>query len=232
MKKLIPLLAILFVIFLLVTTPWEKAPAADLTDRVKLVDVNRLGGAMAVFCDRDDPAVYFLGLTDATFADKDGKSTSFQALAPGMVVEIDWSGLIQESDPPGIDAAAVRVVRQEDDLVGLYRSALTALWEEQSTLTDGARQLSFDLSALSHLSPAEQAALAYLCSCDMGYLAYDLTGTQAEDTVRLTLSPEGDPAAGSFSFTAELSRGSGPSLSARFEASPGEGGQWTYTRLS
>ena len=232
MKKLLPLLAILFVLFLLVTTPWKKAPDADLTDRVKLVDVNRLGGAMAVFCDEDDPAVYFLGLTDASFADEAGQSTSFQALAPGMIVEIDWNGLVKESYPPGIDAAAVRVVRQEDDLVGLYRSALTALWEEQGALTDGAKQLAFDLSALSHLSPAEQTALSYLCSCKMGYLPYVLSGKPAEGTVLFTLSPEGDPGTGSFSFTVELVRDAGSPVSACFEASRGDNGGWEYSKLS
>ena len=232
MKKLLPILAILFVLFLLVTTPWKQEPAADFIDRVKLVEVNRLGGTMAVFCGKDDAAVYFLDLTEASFADESGKAASLQSLRPGMVIEMDWNGQMRLSSPAGISAAAVRIAAQEDDLVGLYLSALTGLWEEHSALIRDAKQIDLNLAALTHLSSGEQAALGYLASCKMGYVSYDLTpheGLTAEDSVAFTLLPEGDPADGTFSFTAELRRGSGDSILTRYAVSRGEDGQWSCT---
>lgn len=236
MKKLLRFLLFILLLFLALTLPKSCGGSGETTtDALKLVEINKFGGTMAVFRDRDDDGVYFLDLTEAILTDENGDSISIQSLSPGMIVEITWDGQIQDASPASISADALQVVEQADDLVGLYLTALTGLWDGNSDLVKGAKRLQLDVSALTHLTGAEQAALAYLCSCKMSFLPYELTawdGLAADGSVQFSVTPEGTPDSGAFSFTVQLCRGSQPPVCAVFTASRGESGQWSCTALS
>ena len=237
MKKILRLLIALLLILLVLLIPWDRLgkQTETVTSTVKLVEVNKFGGTMAVFCGGDDSAVYFLSLTDAILTDENGDSISVSALSPGTVAEITWNGQVQLSDPSGISADSFQVVGLEDDLVGLYRSVLTDLWDAHGDLTQNAKQLDLDLSALTDLTAAEQTALAYLCTCKMGYISYDLSPWDeltADGSVAFAITPVGEPADGAFSFAVEMRRGaSEEAVRVTYAAARGEDGQWSYTEL-
>ena len=139
-----------------------------LTATMKIAEINEYGGIFAFF--RDTDRDFFVHLReDVKITGENGEKLSKFDLRAGMVVEIQWPGSVALSSPEQISGVtSVRVIQQEDDFVGLYRSVFRKLWELEPELNRDITYACLDFSALTDLSEGELHTLRYLICCDMG----------------------------------------------------------------
>lgn len=185
----------------------------------------------------------FVGVNDAVISGWDGAELTSADLRPGMVIDVTWDGMVAESWPCQIRVDEVVVTKQDDDLVGLYRTVLNDLWENDSGLNQGAELLGLDFSTLTNLTNREKEALAYLFSCDAGLGLSYVTGTWEElrdqgyidgenlvweNGVFFSVSMEQE-GSGTFRFEAEKWRsGLGAIFFTDCTAKRGSDGAWSY----
>lgn len=146
------------------------------------------------------------------------------ALAPGAIIDISGVTSVLCTYPCQLtgESIAVTVVEQGEDLIGLYRSILNYIYEEDSGLNPNEEQLKFgsgfhfgfDFSEVHNLSQNQKSALAYLFSCDHGIAEYvfgthqelaaegyiDEEALYWEDGLLFTISDE-EISGGSFTFS-------------------------------
>lgn len=213
----------------------------------KIVDVSEYEGKYSVLAynyESERPELTFVGVSNAEIMDESGRTITAADLKPGMVIEVIWDGMVAESWPCQIWVDEVRVAEQQDDLVGLYRTVLNDLWENDSALNHDAELLGLDFSTLTNLPEMEKDALAYLFSCDVGLGLEYVFGTWEElrdqgyidgenlyweNGVFFSLQLVGEPGEGSFTFDAEKWRsGLGAIFYTDCAAKRGTAGQWTY----
>lgn len=117
------------------------------------------------------------------------------SIRSGDLVEIAFSGSIQESFPAGLmEVTAVQVLDYGfDDRCALYLQVLEDLWEKDPALSENVSIIGLDLSQTS-LTDAERSALAWYFSClhngadyvfgdldaliDWGYITGEPLGTE------------------------------------------------------
>ena len=155
-----------------------------------------------------------LGQTPVTYQNPDQT-----AIRPGDVVQVGYSGAIQETYPAQLGDVAGIVVEQKgfDNLCSLYLQVLDDLWRTDDALNEGVLQLGLDLSQ-TRLPPAEQGAVAVAFGqarnlpvvqgtwqelSDQGYFGQE----NLEWDQGLFFSIEEDPGAQDLSFTAQKWRG-------------------------
>ena len=213
----------------------------------KIMEVSEYEGKYSVLaydCKAERPELTFVSLNDADIEDVNGTALTAADLKGGMVIEVTWDGMVQESWPAGIHVDRVRVAEQQDDLVGLYLAVLNELWETDSGLNHEAEILGLDFSTLTNLPEIEKDALAYLFSCDVGLGLQYVFGTWEElcdrgyidrenlyweDGVFFALTIEGEPGEKSFTFDAQKWRsGLGAIFFTDCTAKKGRDGQWSY----
>lgn len=108
-------------------------------------------------------------LAGLALTDSEGNPMELAALAPGMLVDIAFSGQIMETYPAQLDnPTAVKVVGQEADLVGFYLGVLNDLYDIDPGLNSDISILGFDLTELDNLSAAEKSALVWLMGEEKG----------------------------------------------------------------
>ncbi len=110
-------------------------------------------------------------------------------LAPGAIIDISGVTSVLCSYPGQLtgENITVTVIEQGEDLIGLYRSILNYIYEEDSGLNPNEEQLKFgsgfhfgfDFTEVHNLTQDEKGALAYLFSCDHGIAEY-VFGTYRE----------------------------------------------------
>ena len=128
--------------------PVEEAPAA--------VDIFRVvGDANGFLLAKQDG-----GAGEVFFLPEDWE----EAFRGGELVEVTWSGYVQETYPGSlVDVAGIRELEYGfDDLTGLYLTVLEDLWEVDKGLNEsGVAYVGVDLSGTS-LGESEQAAVSHL----------------------------------------------------------------------
>lgn len=161
MKKWSLFLGIYLCVCLLVacsmTTPAEQPPAEEPQEELpKAVDIFRVVGA-------DDS--FLLAKQDGGAGDVfDLPADWAETFRGGELVEVTWSGCVQETYPARlVDVAEIREVEGGfDDLSSLYLTVLEDLWEVDKGLNEsGVAYVGVDLSETS-LSESERAAVARL----------------------------------------------------------------------
>lgn len=145
----------------------DKEPLSTMTAKIVSLD-----GANAVVVNQAEDAgaaeVVTIGLEGQTIVGVDGTALTAADLKPGMVIEIGYS-MIQETFPGKFaDVSAVRVVAQEEDLVGFYLDMLDDLMKTDEGLNEGITMLAFDLSGEVNLTEPEKSALRYLAGIRFG----------------------------------------------------------------
>ena len=191
-----------------------ETPAAFLKGKL----VSTEGGSLLLAGSEGDSSLYSFGVQGISMTDETGASLSPEGLAPGMEVELGFSGLIAESypaQPSGI--CSLRVLSRENDLVGLYLEAIDGLHQQDPALNDGITMLAFDLSGATNLSAAEKSALILLAAgrygleplsgtfeelCEQGYI--DREALFFPDGLLYTI--ETSAAAGEDSFSFSISK--------------------------
>lgn len=224
----------------------QLTPGPDQVSRVVKVVNTHENSVLAVDWDDGEYTLELcsVGMRDSAIVDENGKSISAADLRSGMILEVIWDGMVAESWPCQIWVESVRVVEQDDDLVGLYRQVISDLWETDSGLNHGVEMLGFDFSALTNLTEQERIALEYLASCDLGLGLQYAVGTWEElcdqgyidrenlyweNGVFFSLEIAKAPGKASFVFSAEKWRsGLGAIFYTDCTAKRGADGQWSY----
>lgn len=108
----------------------------------------------------------------------------------GQVVELTYSGLMQETEPPR--PAGVRSISVNeygfDDRSALYLRVLEDLWEKDAGLNEGVRVVGVDLSATS-LPGSEQSAVAWAFAARHDAEAVEATLEQLTQEGYITATP-------------------------------------------
>ena len=189
MKRLLSLLCALLLLTLCACTgsvscyAEEEPGPGQVKTRYKIMDVKEYEGSysvLAVDWEAERSDLTFIGVKNAVIRGWDGAELTPADLRPGMILDVIWNGMVQETWPCHIGADKVTVTQQGDDLVGLYRQAANHLWAEDAGLNGGAELLGFDFSTLTNLTDSERSALEYLVSCDVGLGLQYVTGTWEE----------------------------------------------------
>ncbi len=92
-------------------------------------------------------------------------------ITPGDTVEVTFDGELRETYPAQITAQDVTLKETGNDDYGAWLAVLTALWEEDPGLNDGADYFGFDFTGLSTLSGQEAQILGSLFSQSLGKTA-------------------------------------------------------------
>lgn len=103
-----------------------------------------------------------------------------EKLEDGMLVQVGFSGAIQETYPAQlVDAVSITMFEGEtNDLAGLYLQVLEDLWAVDTGLNADITELGVDISALEGLSDGEKAGLAYAFGMKHGMMP--ILGTYEE----------------------------------------------------
>ena len=145
-------------------SPEKDSPAPipeGAVARCRIVDG---AGDGALLLAEEGGSLMRLGTKNADFAVRvDGEEASTADLRDGMLVDIHFSGMVQETYPGGYyQVTALEGYTGElDDRCGLYLRVLEDLWEVDPGLNTGITQLGVDLSGVTDLSGAEKAAVAW-----------------------------------------------------------------------
>jgi len=131
----------------------------------KVMDINGTSLLLANMAEDAGPAdIYQLdGERVALITDADGKKLDISALERGMLVDIAFDGMLQESFPMGIsNAKGILIKGQSDDLGGFYRTVIDDLFKVDPGLNDGIEILAFELTGVVNMTETEKTALIYM----------------------------------------------------------------------
>lgn len=111
--------------------------------------------------------------------DDKGKNLGFSALERGMLVDIAFDGMIQESYPMGLGSVTgIFIKSQSNDIGGFYKAVVDDLYAVDPGLNDDINVLAFDLTGVSNMTETEKTALIYLLGNTYGMQA--IAGTYEE----------------------------------------------------
>lgn len=111
--------------------------------------------------------------------DWQNNSKSLADLKPGMLVQVGFDGNIMETYPAQLGhPSSIRIMGEEDDMTGLYLSAVDQLYSKDTALNDSISYIAFDLSQLNNMSDSEKSALIWLSA--ERYSLEPLSGTFEE----------------------------------------------------
>lgn len=130
----------------------------------KIMDINGTSVLLANMAEDAGPAdIYQLNGGKIDITSEDGGNLDISALKRGMLVEITFNGMIQESFPMGLGGIkGIYIKSQSDDIAGLYRSVIEDLYAADPGLNSSINVLAFDLTKVSNITEAEKTALIYL----------------------------------------------------------------------
>lgn len=185
-----------------------------------------------------------LSLENLTLADAQGHSLNIEDILPGMLVEVEYDGMIMETWPVQLGApTSLHVISREDDMVGLYLSVLTELYEIDPALNDGISMIALDLTKVPNLSDSEKAGLIWIAGEDMGH-PFPIAATYDElceegyideenlyfkEGILLQIEANPPNADGSFTFSAQKWRSGLGAYYFHDCTAVKEDGVWSYT---
>ena len=89
--------------------------------------------------------------------DEDGNAIQVSDLEPGMIVELTWNGMVQESYPGQFSYDRLRLTgRTGSRELLLYQQIIKELAKKDSGLNDGIGECYFDFTGVSSLTAAEK----------------------------------------------------------------------------
>lgn len=186
---------------------------------------------------RADSADLFILSTEGLVTD------AANGFAPGDLVEIGYSGSINETYPSTFaDPVYLRAAGKSGSPLSMYLELLRALYEDDAGLNDNITYLAFDLDNCVNLTPAERAAAAWLIAGEYGL--EPLTGSFGElaeqgyvnkddlyfpDGVILKIT-DTEAQNGSFTFSASKWRGGDGAVGMDDCIAKENNGLWTYEK--
>lgn len=107
--------------------------------------------------------------------DENGKDIQISDLLPGMIAELGWNGMVEESYPAKFTYDSLRLTgRTGNKEFTLYTKILKELAEKDEGLNDGIGASYFDFTSVGSLTAEEKEGLAYIAGGYFGGM-----GTQA-----------------------------------------------------
>jgi|GEM_PF-178045 len=174
------------------TTVPEPSKPMEVILRAKVMDINGVSILLANMAEDAGRAdIYRLnGDKLDNITDADGNKLDISALKRGMLVDIAYDGMLQESFPMGIsNATGISIKKQGDDIGGLYQTVIDDLYHTDSSLNHNAQILAFNLNGVVNMKETEKTALIYLVGntykkpaiagtyeelCEQGYINKEL----------------------------------------------------------
>ena len=186
--------------------------------------------------------LFTVGTADIQIVDSSGNPVKAGEVLPGMVVDVEYDGFIEEVYP-GIVAnpSLVRITDAGDDMTGFYLTIVRDIFETDSALNSDIHTIALDLTEVHNLTDAEKGALAYLVWTQFGYEAFqsswdelceqgyiDKDRLSFEDGILITLTDT--PVKGSsFDFTVKKWRGGDGAIGYDDCKAKKSGPEWGYT---
>lgn len=109
----------------------------------------------------DTVELFTLPLKGLKLMDEKSKSLDPSDIKAGMLVEIEYDGVVLESYPMQFgNAMSLKVIKNEGDLIGMFSSVIDDLYEVDPGLNSDIDKIALDLTELTLISNADKAALA------------------------------------------------------------------------
>lgn len=109
--------------------------------------------------------IYWFNTNGISIYGTKGEKLNYNVLQGGMVVDVEFDGIVQDSFPMGLgEVNSVRIIEQKDDLVNFYLGVIDDLYNTDKGLNDGISVIAFDLTEIKNLSETEKTALVYIAS--------------------------------------------------------------------
>ena len=147
------------------TSREDNEPAArefEITGKVITADENTI---LFLQDGEENGGLADFGTSDVLFYDQEGTELEAKALRPGMRIALSTAAdsTSVERYPLGITGVhKVRVLEQQNDVVGLYLDILKAVYGADTALNDKITIAALDLTKEENLSKQEKEALRYL----------------------------------------------------------------------
>ena len=147
------------------TSREDNEPAArefEITGKVITADENTI---LFLQDGEENGGLADFGTSDVLFYDQEGTELEAKALRPGMRIALSAAAdsTSVERYPLGITGVhKVRVLEQQNDVVGLYLDILKAVYGADTALNDKITIAALDLTKEENLSKQEKEALRYL----------------------------------------------------------------------
>lgn len=153
----------------------EPSAAAEAVMKGTVIQVSGTTVLLAVD-GNSSSGLFTVETADIPIADASGNPAKIGAVVPGMLVDVEYDGFIEEVYP-GIVAnpSRVRITDSADDMTGFYLTVVRDIFETDSALNSGIRTIALDLTGVHNLSDAEKEALVYLVWTQLGYEAVQST---------------------------------------------------------
>ena len=146
------------------TSREDNEPAArefEITGKVITADENTI---LFLQDGEENGGLADFGTSDVLFYDQEGTELEAKALRPGMRIALSTAAdsTSVERYPLGITGVhKVRVLEQQNDVVGLYLDILKAVYGADTALNDKITIAALDLTKEENLSKQEKEALRY-----------------------------------------------------------------------
>lgn len=109
----------------------------------------------------DTVELFSLPLKGLKLLDAKNKSLEPSDIKAGMLVEIEYDGVVLESYPMQFgNAKSLKVMENEGDLIGMFSSVIDDLYEVDPGLNSDIDKIALDLTEITVISNADKAALA------------------------------------------------------------------------
>ena len=109
----------------------------------------------------DTVELFSLPLKGLNLLDAKNKSLEPSEIKAGMLVEIEYDGVVLESYPMQFgNAKSLKVMENEGDLIGMFSSVIDDLYEVDPGLNSDIDKIALDLTEITVISNADKAALA------------------------------------------------------------------------
>ncbi|MGB4588898.1 MAG: hypothetical protein WBI17_06640 [Clostridiaceae bacterium] len=111
----------------------------------------------------DTIELFTLPLKGLKLLDAKNKSLDPSEIEAGMLVEIEYDGVVLESYPMQFGyPKSLKVIKNEGDLIGMFSSVINDLYEVDPGLNSDIKKIALDFTELTVISNADKAALAYM----------------------------------------------------------------------
>ena len=170
-RNVMNFLVLLMVVTFVACSPTEGKPpedgyldGAEAILNAKIVDINGSSILLANMAGDAGPAdIYRINGEKIDVITDDGENLDIEVLKTGMVIDVAFDGMVQESFPMGLGGiTGISIKDQGDDIPGLYKAVIDDLYKTDPGLNGNIDMLAFDFTESSNMTEAEKTALIYL----------------------------------------------------------------------
>ncbi|MGI6225555.1 MAG: hypothetical protein ACOYJ1_04790 [Peptococcales bacterium] len=142
----------------------DKPYEAEAILTAKVIDIKEMSILLASMAeDAGSGDIYRISGDKIDIITDNGNKLDIKALKRGMLVDVAFDGMIQESFPMGLGGVkGIYIKSQREDIPGLYKKVIEDLYKVDPGLNDNINIMAFDLTGVVNMTEAEKTALIYL----------------------------------------------------------------------